>query len=103
ARTASCGARLGDLPVGQVEVALPGRPVPRCLPAAVDGAAVGAELPGETLPEGQRREVRRVPRQRPDAVADGHRIHAGDASRVEVVLGVRLAVALQADERYTRG
>src|SRR5216683_5426792 len=90
--------RLPDLRIGEVKVMLPVRAVPGRLPAAIDAPAIAGEPPGEPLREIQRGEVRRIPHERPHAIAELHRIHAGDAAGVEVVLTVRAAAGIEADD-----
>src|SRR6266568_4163818 len=90
--------RLPDLRIGEVKVMLPVRAVSGGLPAAIDALAIAGERAREPLREFQRGEVRRISHERPHAVAELHRIHAGDASRVEVVLTVCLAAGIDADD-----
>src|SRR6266568_4458137 len=73
--------RLPDLRIGEVKVMLPVRAVSGGLPAAIDALAIAGERAGEPLRELQRGEVRRIPDERPHAIAELHRIHAGDAVR----------------------
>src|SRR5687767_14994986 len=88
-RTPPDGAVASPRPdVGAVEVVLPGRAVVADLPATGDGRAVLAEGAGVALAEVERREVRLLPPQRPDAVPEAHLVDARDAARVEVVLEV---------------
>src|SRR6266540_1385116 len=68
------------------------------LPVAGDGLVVVAERAREALREVERREVGRLSQQRPGALAQGHCVDARNASRVEVMLGVRLAVGIEADD-----
>src|SRR6266508_4926147 len=90
--------QLPFLRVGQVEVVLPPRGVAARLPAASDGLAIVAQRAREALREVERREVGRLSQERPDALAEGHRVDARNPSRVEIVLGVRLAVGVEADD-----
>jgi hypothetical protein len=56
------------------------------------------DVPVKRCEKVKRREVGRLSHQRPDALAQGHRMFAYNASRVEVVLGVRPAVKVEADD-----
>lgn len=95
---------LPDSCVVEVEVLLPVRAlVVGDLPLAVDPVAVLTERARETLPELQRREVRRIPAERPEAVVESHRIGTDDAARVEVVLRERSAVGVDTDQREAVG
>src|SRR6266566_1963389 len=71
--------RSAGLRVAEVEVEVPGRAVACRLPAPGDPAAIRGEGAGEPLGELQRREVGRVTQECPHAVAEVHRIDAGDA------------------------
>src|SRR5260370_388168 len=83
-------AALPDLRIAEVEVKRPGAAILGRLPAPVDPPAIRGERAGEPLRERQRSEVRGVPKERPHAVTEIHRIEPGDAPRVEVMLAIRL-------------
>src|SRR5919106_5593724 len=86
--------------VHEVEVVLPCLAVVADLPAAGDRLAVSTEGAGEALGEVERREVRLVSPQLPDAIPEAHLVDASDAARVEVVLEVvPLALGIGADDR----
>src|SRR5215475_10702729 len=81
------------------EVVLPPATVVACLPGAADRVPVLAERAGETLPEIQRREVGRFPRERPHSIGEGHRVQAHHAAGVVVMLRVRAGLRVRADDR----
>src|SRR5262245_7433000 len=90
--------------VGEIEVVLPRRAVVADLPAAGDGLAVLAEGAGEPLGEVERREVRLVSPQPPDAVVEAHLVDARNPARVEVVLEiVARPLGISADDRNPVG
>src|SRR6266540_2797031 len=89
---------LSNFRVDEIEIVLPVRAVSGAFPASADRPLVWTELAGEALREVERREVGGVTKQRPDAVAEGHRIDASDSARIEVVLRVR-PVGVGADDR----
>src|SRR5580692_2638657 len=57
---------------GEGEVVLPVGTVEALLPGTANGVPILAEGAGETLPEIQGREVRRLPRERPHPTGKGH-------------------------------
>ena len=60
-------------------------------------------VPVITLPEIQRREVGRLPRERPHPVGQAHRVQAHHAAGVVVMLGVRAGLRVGADDHQAVG
>src|SRR5580704_6011646 len=89
--------------VGEGEVVLPVGTVEALLPGTADDVPVLAEGAGETLPEIQGREVRRLPRERPHPAGKGHCVQARHAAGVVVMLGVRAGLRVNADDRQAVG
>src|ERR1700691_5145663 len=90
--------------VGEGEVVLPVTvAVGALLPGAADGGPVRAERAGETLREVQGTEVRRLPRERPHAVVERHRVQARRSAGVVVMLRVCAGLRVGTDDRQAVG
>ena len=82
---------------------LPARFASTPLPGASDNVPVKTELARETLPERKGREVGHVPRERPHAIRERHRIQAGDSSGVVGNAGVCAGFQIDGDDRQAVG
>src|SRR6266478_8023305 len=89
--------------VGEGEVVLPLSVVVARLPGTADGVPILAERASETLPEVQRREVGRLPRERPYPIGEAHRVQAHYTAGVVVMLGVPAGLRVGADDRQAVG
>src|SRR5580693_1535330 len=89
--------------IDEAEVVLPAGTVAGFLPGTADHVPAIAERAGETLPEIQRREVGRLPGERPYPVEEAHRVQAHHAAGVVVMLLVRAGLRVNADDGQAVG